>query len=207
MLKRTFLLRLDGAVIGAALTLHSIVAAATAAPFGLGALEPSTLFIQAGAGDQTTQAYMGGATWHVPWRKQYSLFVVSGYFEAAIGRWTTRDSSAWATQLGLTPVIRLRPSGHARDWFAELGVGANYIVPLYKTDHKRFSTEFNFGDHIAIGRQFGGRRQHEVAVRVEHFSNAGIAHPNPGENFVGIAKQQPGRVTSNPEGHIFRWQP
>jgi hypothetical protein len=26
----------------------------------------------------------------------------------------------------------------------------------------------------------------EVALRVEHFSNAGISHPNPGENFLQL---------------------
>jgi lipid A 3-O-deacylase len=190
MLNRTLLLRLNGALIGTALALGLANAPVDAAQFDLGTLEPSTLFIQAGVGDQRTEAYMAGATWGGNWRKQYSLFTVSGYFEGALGRWSTREgsisSSAWATQIGLTPVIRLQPSGHEHDWFAELGVGANYIVPLYRTDHKRFSTEFNFGDHLAIGRQFGGRRQHELAVRVEHFSNAGIAHPNPGENFLQL---------------------
>lgn len=188
--RRAILLRLYGGVIGIALALRFTDAPANAAQFDLAALEPSTLFIQAGIGDQSTQAYMGGATWEGNWHKHYSFLAVSGYFEAAAGRWITREegfsSSAWATQIGLTPVIRLQPSGFGHDWFAELGVGANYIIPLYKADHKRFSTEFNFGDHLAIGRQFGERRQHELALRVEHFSNAGIAHPNPGENFVQL---------------------
>ena len=115
---------------------------------------------------------------------------VSGYFEADIGRWTTDDrgvsSSTWATQVGLTPVIRLQSSAAMSHWFAEVGVGANYILPLYRTGHKRFSTEFNFGDHFGVGRQFGERRQHELMLRVQHFSNAGIAHPNPGQNFVQL---------------------
>jgi len=58
---------------------------------------------------------------------------VSGYFEADIGRWTTDDrgvsSSTWATQVGLTPVIRLQSSAAMSHWFAEVGVGANYILP------------------------------------------------------------------------------
>lgn len=190
MLNRAIVLRACRALIGTALAMRLTVAPAGAAPFDGTALEPATLFVQAGIGDQRTQAYMGGATWGGTWRKEYAVLTVSGYLEAAAGRWTTREgavsSSAWATQIGLTPVIRLQLSGHERDWFAELGVGANYIVPLYQTDHKRFSTEFNFGDHFAIGRQFGEGRQHELALRVEHFSNAGIAHPNPGENFVQL---------------------
>jgi lipid A 3-O-deacylase len=81
-------------------------------------------------------------------------------------------------------INKLKPT-----WGAPLGTGtgaANYIVPLFQTNHKRFSTEFNFGNHFAIGRQFGERSQHELALRVEHFSNAAIEHPNPGENFVQL---------------------
>jgi hypothetical protein len=39
---------------------------------------------------------------------------------------------------------------------------------------------------MAVGRMFGAERQHELVLRLEHFSNAGIDHPNPGENFVQL---------------------
>jgi lipid A 3-O-deacylase len=81
-------------------------------------------------------------------------------------------------------VLHLHPDGSLSHWFAELGVGANYIVPVFDSGHKRFSTEFNFGDHVAIGRQFGLHGRQEISLRVEPFSNAGIEHPNPGENFL-----------------------
>jgi lipid A 3-O-deacylase len=115
---------------------------------------------------------------------------VGGYFEADVGRWTTDNrgvsSSSWVTQVGLTPVLRLRPPGETNRWFMELGVGANFIVPIYQSQDKRFSTQFNLGDHIGMGRQFGACRQHEFALRVQHFSNAGIDRPNPGENFIQL---------------------
>ena len=190
MLNRNILLRLAAVLIAALFGLRLTIEPAAAAQFDFGALEPSTLFVQAAAGDQRTQSYVGGATWDWNWDKQYSFMTATGYFEAAGGRWSTRDSgvtsSTWATQVGVTPVIRLHPAARFSSWFAELGVGANYIVPLYRTDHKRFSTEFNFGDDFAIGRLFGERRQHELVLRLEHFSNAGIGHPNPGENFVQL---------------------
>jgi lipid A 3-O-deacylase len=153
-------------------------------------LVPSTAFVQAGIGDQSTHAYIGGVTWDWKWHHQYGLATLSGYFEAAFGRWTTDQNGvkgyAWMTQVGLTPVLRLRPTGSAANWFADIGVGANYILPLYRSGPKRFSSEFNFGDQVGIGRDFGGRGQHELALRAEHFSNAGIAHPNPGENFAQL---------------------
>jgi lipid A 3-O-deacylase len=153
-------------------------------------LSPASVFGQVGLGDQQTQAYLVGATWD--WNRSYRFGpgAVSAYFEGAFGRWTTRDdgvrSTAWPTQISVTPVLRFRPSGSLSPWFAELGVGANYIVPVFDSGRKRFSTEFNFGDHVAIGRDFGPHQREELAVRVEHFSNAGIEHPNPGENFVQV---------------------
>jgi hypothetical protein len=165
-------------------------AAASEAPNAVDDLIPSTAFAQAGIGDQHTHAYIGGFTWDWPWRHDWGPASLSGYFEAAFGRWTTDEhgveGNSWMTQIGLTPVLRARPGGSASAWFAEIGVGPNFILPLYRSGRKRFSTEFNFGDEFGFGRDFGARRQHELALRAEHFSNAGIEHPNPGENFAQL---------------------
>jgi hypothetical protein len=149
-------------------------------------LAPAAAFVQAGYGDQHTDAYLVGVTWYLPWHFDFSAGTLAASVGASIGRWRTvgsrGDTTAWPTQLGVTPVLRLYPS-LAPHWFVEIGVGPNYIVPLFHSGEKRFSTEFNFGDHFAIGRRFGTS---EVSLRVEHFSNAGIDHPNPGENFVQV---------------------
>jgi lipid A 3-O-deacylase len=148
-------------------------------------LVPSAVFIQAGFGDQDTDAYLAGLTWAVPLRYECGYGWVVVFVEAALGRWHTeerQESTAWPTQISATPTLRFYPSKMS-PWFAELGVGANYIVPLFQSEDKRFSTEFNFGDHAAVGRTFG---RSEVPLRIEHFSNAGISHPNPGENFVQL---------------------
>jgi lipid A 3-O-deacylase len=145
-------------------------------------LVPNAVFLQAGFGDQDTDAYLAGLTWTVPLHYAFSIGWVGAFVEGALGRWHTdgrEESTTWPTQISATPTLRFYPSGMS-SWFAEVGVGANYIVPLFRSGHKRFSTEFNFGDHAAIGRAFG---RSEVSLRIEHFSNAGISHPNPGENF------------------------
>jgi len=145
-------------------------------------LAPSGVFVQAGFGDQDTHAYLAGVTWTVPLQYECGIGWVGAFIEGALGRWHTEgreENTAWPTQISATPTLRFHPS-RMPFWFAELGVGANYIVPLFRSGHKRFSTEFNFGDHAAIGRVFG---RFEVSLRIEHFSNAGISHPNPGENF------------------------
>jgi lipid A 3-O-deacylase len=159
-----------------------------ASALSLDSFRPSTLFVQAGVAEQHTQAYSAGVTWNWPWQRQFGFGTLYGYSEASFGRWITDvggGGSAWETQIGLTPVIRLQPV-RANKWFAEVGIGVNLILPIYQSESKTFSTEFNFGDHLAIGRYFGARNQHELALRVQHFSNGGIDHPNPGENFLQL---------------------
>jgi hypothetical protein len=162
--------------------------AAQAESFSADKLLPTTVFVQAGRAEANTQSYVVGARWDWGWRRSYSFGTLTGFSEISFGRWVTEDerrSATWATQIGLTPVVRLHPAS-ARDWFAEIGVGANLIVPLFRSQEKRFSTEFNFGDHVAVGYQFGERRQQELSLRFQHFSNAGIDEPNPGENFLQL---------------------
>ncbi|HEU0201406.1 MAG TPA: acyloxyacyl hydrolase [Burkholderiaceae bacterium] len=156
---------------------------------GLDVVTPSTAFVQAGMAESTSTLVFG-MTWDWPWTFEFKAGAVSGYLEASLGRWRAKgeaggsSSSAWVTQIGITPVVRFQPDRSA--WFAELGIGANVLTPIYRSRDKRFSTAFNFGDHIAVGRAFGASRQHEISVRFQHFSNAGIRRPNPGEDFVQI---------------------
>jgi hypothetical protein len=95
-------------------------------------------------------------------------------------------SSAWITQLGATPVLRWSMAESQSGWFVEAGIGANVLLPVYRSSDKSFSTAFNFGDHVSVGRTFGERGRHELALRAQHFSNAGIKQPNPGVNFVQL---------------------
>jgi len=39
---------------------------------------------------------------------------------------------------------------------------------------------------VGVGFNFGEQRQQEVALRLQHFSNAGLHNPNPGENFLEV---------------------
>jgi hypothetical protein len=151
--------------------------------------EPDSYFAQVGAAEKATSAYTVGATWNWNWGRQYRFGYVTGYTEATVGRWETDvagGDSNWFTQVGITPVLRLFPPIGDNRWFAEVGIGANYISPAYQTDGKRFSTEFNFGDHAAFGRILGDHGQASIALRIQHFSNGGIDAPNPGENFAQL---------------------
>ena len=147
---------------------------------------PSTTFVQAGVGEDVA-AVVAGATWAWPWTRTFSLGEATGHWEASFGRWEglgANGGSAWVTQLGITPVLRLYPKALGHGLFAEIGIGVNLLAPVYRSEDKRFSTVFNFGDHLAVGKRFAGGG--ELSLRIQHFSNAGIRHPNPGENFVQV---------------------
>ena len=176
-------------------TCPSLATACLAAAFIAGpahasdGLAPSALFVQAGAAEQT-QMLVFGAVWDWRWQKPLAG-VFTGYWELSFGRWSSQadpngDSSAWVTQLGVTPVLRWHPGAATASWFVEAGIGANVLAPIYRSQNKRFSTAFNFGDHVAVGWHLGAERQHEISLRVQHFSNAGIKHPNPGEDFLQL---------------------
>lgn len=94
-------------------------------------------------------------------------------------------SSRNGWQLGVTPILGYSVDG-PRGWFVEAGIGANLITPLYRANSKGFSTAFNFGDHLGFGWRSGGARAWRWSLRDQHFSNAKVKVPNPGENFVQL---------------------
>lgn len=150
---------------------------------------PSAYFVQIGAASDTRETGVG-LVWDWTLRWPLASGEISGYWDASVSRWTFTSpdgrQTAWLAQTAATPVLRWRANAGASPWFAEAGIGATFTTNVYQTDRKRFSTSFNFGDHIAIGCNVGAQREHELALRVEHFSNAGIKHPNPGEDFVQL---------------------
>ena len=159
-------------------------ACATDSPFA-----PTGAFAQTGVAGDTVSA-TAGLAWH--WDRQWTIGagVVTGYWAAAISAWRypAHGGAGNATlgQLSFTPVFRYTPLGGRADWFVEGGIGATYMNRIYATNGKSFSTRFNFGDQIAIGASFGADRRYEITLRYEHFSNANLDTPNPGENFVQV---------------------
>lgn len=138
-------------------------------------------YMQGGVAEQAESLVVGASRdWR--WQATTRYGQITGQWQIEVGRW--RSDVGGHTQLGLTPALRLSPASWGKGWFIEGGIGLNVITPTYRTRDKRFSTSFNFGDHLAIGKRWGGQEQHEWSIRLQHFSNAGIKKPNPGENFL-----------------------
>lgn len=144
-------------------------------------------FAQVGTSGHTHQFTLGAL---LPWSQDWRVGDghLSGYWDFSLSRWEYPDSSdrrhGLLSQLGAKPTLRWSPGGLFGTAFLEGGVGATLMSDLYRTNGKRFSTRFNFGSHVAIGWLLDEQRLQELSLRVEHYSNAGIRHPNPGENFL-----------------------
>ena len=152
-----------------------------------GVFAPRGFFTQLGVAEEVT-ATTAGAMWSAkgnPVRSRWGVYV-----EASLSRWNSRgghpSESGVLTQLAAIPVFRYRFADGGSPWFVEGGIGATVTSSVFRSADKHFSTAFNFGDHVGLGYAFGAERKDELVLRAEHFSNAGIKHPNPGENFVQL---------------------
>lgn len=125
------------------------------------------------------------------WRRSFIGGELTGHWDAHIAHWRVSAGAAgpdrrqW-TQLAVVPTLRLRFDGGRSPWFMEGGIGLSWLNGKFETREKKFSTRFNFTDHLGVGMNFGERWQHELMLAVRHVSNGGIRKPNPGENFVQL---------------------
>lgn len=128
----------------------------------------------------------------LPWGEQHAVWgtQVTSYADLFVSRWRapTDDRSGHRnfSQLGAIAGWRFRFDEGASPWFFEAGFGATSMNDRYHTPDRSFSTRFQFTEQLGIGRNFGTRGEHEVSLRIQHFSNAGIRKPNPGENFYKL---------------------
>ncbi|MDM0021557.1 acyloxyacyl hydrolase [Variovorax saccharolyticus] len=115
---------------------------------------------------------------------------LSFYWDFFLSQWRAPnpDGADWSsyTQLGVIANWRYRFDQGASPWFVEAGVGGTVMDSLYRTSGREFSTTFQFTEQIGLGRSFGLQGEHELSLWLQHFSNAGIKEPNPGENFVRL---------------------
>jgi lipid A 3-O-deacylase len=155
------------------------------------AWSPTGAFAQLGVAREAVAETLG-VTWNL--RSHGLRAGWSVHVEASLSRWHNRggypSDHGVLTQLGVIPVVRYEFAQGSSPWFVEGGIGVTFTSSVYRAGDKRFSTAFNFGDHLGVGRAFGAAREHELVLRIAHFSNAGIKRPNPGQQFVQIRYQR-----------------
>ncbi len=143
-------------------------------------------------GDDTDMVRAGVQwDWGVKWFEHESWYL-TGYWDLSLGYWHTDDKldNHDVVDFGFTPTFRLRSSATSGFIpYAEFAVGAHYLTDKDISDKRKFSTNFQFGDHIGLGFMFGDKGQYDLSYRLQHLSNASIDSPNPGINFNQIRFQ------------------
>ena len=151
---------------------------------------PHRVFIAAGGVTvHGTYSFTAGVAFPWQWERLSRTGEWTAATELFASHWTAKQAAGGRegfTQVAVAPLFRFRFDRGRSPWFAEGGIGLTWIDGLYATDRKRFSTRFNFYDAIGAGFTFGAQGEHEIGLRFSHVSNAGIRHPNPGENFLQL---------------------
>ncbi|WP_157269686.1 acyloxyacyl hydrolase [Azohydromonas aeria] len=171
-------------------TLVLAPAAALAAPGDSSPWQPDHAFVQLGK-QSDTRALTIGLNWDWSWSRPLGSGLLTGYHDIALGRLRADvpEGRENFTQFGYTPVLRWWGSGERRGFFAEAGIGANVFSPRFRTVDKQPGSNLTFGDHLGVGwRSAGGM---DVSLRYQHFSNAGLASPNPAIDFVQLRLSLP----------------
>lgn len=127
------------------------------------------------------------------WAKRWFAgdgYHLSGYWDATLAHWrgnayrNVPGQHQDITVVSFTPVFRYQRDDK-QGLYAEAGIGAALFSEVYRNDDKRLSTAFEFGDHIGIGYVLNKRL--DLGLKIQHYSNGGIKHPNSGVNWL-IAK-------------------
>lgn len=146
--------------------------------------------VEYGKGNSTDMARVGALwQWDKYWLAQGN-WQVTGFWQATLGRWNGHSKAGGnrnITDLGLTPVFRWQQINASMiSPYLEAAIGFHLISPTLINNDRRFSTAFQFGDHLGAGFYFGSSRQFDLSYRFQHLSNGSIKQPNSGINFSQI---------------------
>jgi len=158
------------------------------------AQSPDSASLEYGIGKDTKLVRVG-AQWQ--WERQWLRSKnghLGGYWDLSVAKWRQsryQDQfgiSRDITAVGLTPIFQYQANGKT-GMFGEAGIGVYRLSSLYDNSGHQLSTKFQFGDHLGVGYRF--ENAWEASVKLQHFSNGGIKHPNGGVNYllVRVAKK------------------
>jgi len=123
--------------------------------------------------------WLRGDQWHV-----------GGYWDLSLAYWT-RDAlpgqNSNLAEIGLTPTFRLQQND-GNGLYAEAAIGF-HLLSATSLGPRRFSTAFQFGEHLGAGYRFGAKDAFDLGLRYQHLSNSGIKRPNTGINFTQVRLQ------------------
>jgi lipid A 3-O-deacylase len=143
--------------------------------------------LEFGTGNKTQMARVGAQwNWDKKWFQSNGNHL-GGYWDLTAAEWRENrfqnipGNTENIYDVGITPVFRFQ-NDQKLGFYGEAGIGAHYLSDRYNNNGRRFSTKFEFGDHIGVGYVFASKW--EIGLKLQHFSNGGIKQPNSGANFA-----------------------
>jgi lipid A 3-O-deacylase len=112
---------------------------------------------------------------------------LGGFWDLGIARWRREEASGQQdslSEISLTPVFRFQANDR-QGVYVEGGIGL-HLLSATRLGNKRYSTAFQFGEHLGFGYRFAA---FEFGYRYQHISNADIKTPNSGADFHQLRLQ------------------
>jgi hypothetical protein len=145
---------------------------------------------EAGRGNNQVDMWRVGAQWN--WKKKWLSgpnWYLGAYWELSYGDWNNHIGNS-ITDVSLSPVFRLQQArASSISPYVEAAIGFHMLSRVRISSSRVFSTHFQYGDHIGAGVRFGDAGRYDTSVRLQHLSNGGLAHPNPGINYLQLRFQ------------------
>ena len=141
--------------------------------------------LELGGGEDETQILRAGLQWK--WNKRWlerGAWHLGAYWDVQLGHWKNGLENG---DFSVTPVFRYQRSGGGWQPYFEGAIGFHLLTNLEVSSRRKFSTSFQFGDHLGVGVQDG---RNDWSLRLQHLSNGGISRPNPGINFLILRYQR-----------------
>lgn len=122
---------------------------------------------------------------------EYEAWTLTGHVDLGIGEFRAHHSdSSHGTTRALAAIAKLRwQRREARrvQPFIEVGLGISGFSETNIAGTRHLGGGFEFTEVVRGGLRFGARRQWEVALYGQHFSNAGLHRPNEGITYAGVS--------------------
>lgn len=165
----------------------TLAGAAAFPPASAQGLRPAGLYAQGGGGQSGLQAASVGLVWPWSWSRPAAGGELTVHAELFASQWRARAAGGGRqgfTQIGVVPMLRYRFAEGRSPWFVEAGIGLSVIDRQFATPARTQASRWNFSDNLAMGHSFGAAGEHEVSLRWQHTSNAGLKDPNPGVDLI-----------------------
>lgn len=168
---------------------NTLLIGALLAAFSSAALAVDSVSAEVASGNKS-QLYRLGAQWNMDGALARSASSeIWGFWDltGAVWRENKYQNEEGATQtfvdIGLTPTARWQQLNH-HGAYLEAGLGPHLNSRVYDNNHRALSTHLQFGTTLGVGYVLPGGV--DLGLKITHFSNGGIKHPNNGVNLAII---------------------